>query len=181
MPCKKLPPRPSSPYKARLLAYRDFLGDAVKRPLLGNGEVVIVGIRGGGLALVLQLPWKLAAPLKFTVNKVAMAFKVHDIILEVHALCVHDYAGAAALQQDAVQYFIKNKAANPQKVLLASVVLPPIDEDLPPTAEVRTRSNCLDFVTMPVLVDGLPVFAVPSAVLETLRAQEELFKAQGDK
>jgi hypothetical protein len=67
MPCKMLPPRPLSPYKLRILAYADFLGDALHRPL-GNGETVIVGIRGGGLALVVQLPWKLAAPLKFTVN-----------------------------------------------------------------------------------------------------------------
>jgi hypothetical protein len=60
-------------------------------------------------------------------------------------------------------------------------VLPPIDEDPPSVGERRNRSNCLDFETMPVPVDGLPVFAVPSAVVETLKAQEELFKSQGDK
>jgi hypothetical protein len=59
--------------------------------------------------------------------------------------------------------------------------LPPINEDPLSVEERRTRSNCLDFEMMPVPVDGLPVFAVPSAVMETLKAQEELFKSQGDK
>jgi hypothetical protein len=54
----------------------------------------------------------------------------------------------------AAQYFIKNKAANPQKVLLASVVLPPI-EDL--DAAGKTRKDCLDFVTMPpISLTGSP-------------------------
>jgi hypothetical protein len=78
-----------------MAAYRRLLGDSTQQPL-GNGEIVIVGIRGGGLALVLQLPRKLAAPLRFTVNKVAMVFKIDDVVLEVHALCSYDAGGGAA-------------------------------------------------------------------------------------
>jgi hypothetical protein len=74
-------------------AHRRLLGDSFQQPL-GDGEIGIVRIRGGGLAPVLQRPWKLMAPLRFTVNKVAMGFKINDVILEVYALC--SYAAGAA-------------------------------------------------------------------------------------
>jgi hypothetical protein len=163
--------------------YTCFFGDATNRPLDG-GENVLVGIRGGGLAIVTQLPWKLAKATRITDKntKVVTAFKVNDIVLEVHELCAYQVPMPRTEEVhhalEGRHCYVQDRTARVQKVLLASIILPPMD-DLVHAG--KARHNSLDHVTLPIAYEGLPLFAIPDTCLETLKNQEELFKSQGDK
>ena len=151
----------------RLKEYSDFIN---KGGIISPGEIIVAGVRGGGVALVTTLP----EVLDKKCVRMGISYKMGDVIIVVDILTkVLTDTAADGQRPTGTVDFIRSSVDKMlhRTVLMSNIILPEI-------VEGRTRSDLIP-VTLregDQRINGMNVFRLQSVDLDVLREREsELF------
>jgi hypothetical protein len=126
MRCVKLPPPNPTAEAARIECYHRILS-VLPAPFV-MPQCIVVGLKGGALAMIDRLPWRLEEPKTYTLDTVKFSFKTHDPVLQIRSLieCTIPDGVAPPIDEGMRHFSIDPKRSNltPRLVSLGSVVLP---------------------------------------------------------
>lgn len=138
--------------------------------IIENGEIIIAGVRGGGLAIIYGLP----EILDKKCTRMGVAYKLGDVIVMVHLLTKIpvDTSPSIPIQIGTVDY-VRNSAGKMlhRTMLLSNIVLPAIFAG-------KTRNN---LVTVTILgidqrYNGMDIYRLQLSDIELLHEREsEIF------
>lgn len=151
----------------RLKEYSEFLN---KGGLIAPGEIIIAGVRGGGVAFITTLP----EVLDKKCVRMGISYKMGDVIIVVDILTkvLMDTASDGQRPTGTVD-FVRSSVDKllHRTVLMSNIILPEI-------VDGRTRSNLIP-VTLrdgDLRINGMNVYRLQFVDLEVLREREsELF------
>jgi hypothetical protein len=153
--------------EVRIKEYSEFLHTG---GIIENGEIIIAGVRGGGIAIIYGLP----EILDKRCRRMGVAYKIGDVIVMVHILTKVpvDAPPSIPIQVGTVDY-VRNNAGKMlhRTMLLSDIILPAI-------VEGKTRSNlvAVSILGIDQRYNGMDIYRLQLNDIEIIREREgELF------
>lgn len=152
--------------EVRLKEYSDFLN---KGGIIAPGEIIIAGVRGGGIAFITTLP----EVLDKKCVRLGISYKIGDVIIVVDILTKvsTDTAVDGQRPTGTVDFVSSVDKLLHRTVLMSNIILPEF-------VEGRTRSNLIPAALREgdLKINGMNVYRLQSVDLDVLREREsELF------
>jgi hypothetical protein len=154
--------------EVRMKEYSEFLHMG---GIIENGEIIIAGVRGGGLAIIYGLP----EILDKKCTRMAVSYKIGDVIVMVHLLMKVPVDTPSIQMQVGTVDYVRNNAGRMlhRTMLLSNIVLPPI-------VAGKTRN---DLVPVSILgidqrYNGMDIYRLQLNDMEIIREREnEIFNS----
>lgn len=138
--------------------------------IIENGEIIIAGVKGGGLAIVYGLP----EVLDKKCTRMGVLYKMGDVIVMVHLLTKVpvDTSVTVPMQVGTADY-VRNSAGKMlhRTMLLSNIILPPI-------VPGKTRNNLIAVAILGVdqRYNGMDIYRLQLSDIDIIREREsEIF------
>lgn len=153
--------------EVRMKEYNEFLHMG---GIIENGEIIIAGVRGGGIAIIYGLP----EVLDKKCTRMGTPYKIGDVIVMVHLLTKVPVGGSPStpIQVGTVDYVRNNTGKMLHRTMLLSNII------LPAIVAGKTRNNLVAVSILGVdqRYNGMDIYRLQLHDIEIIREREgELF------